>query len=69
MDNDNDFLIKITEGLLELKSFCKNSNEISILINPLKILASLDQPAVRDQAIISLKKLAEGQNKGKFCII
>jgi hypothetical protein len=69
MDNDNDFLIKVTEGLLELKAFCKTSNEISILINPLKILASLDQPAVRDQAIVSLKKLAEGQNKGNPHII
>lgn len=24
MDNDNDFLIKVSEGLLELKSFCVN---------------------------------------------
>ncbi|CAM6000248.1 unnamed protein product [Sphagnum balticum] len=44
MDNDSEFLIKVAEGILELKQFCKNSAEISALINPLKILASLDQP-------------------------
>ena len=64
MDNDNDFLIKVCEGLLELKSFCNNNKELSILIHPLKILSSLDQPAVRDQAINCLKKLAEGTDKG-----
>jgi hypothetical protein len=63
MDNDSEFLIKVAEGILELKQFCKNSAEISALINPLKILASLDQPPVRDQAIACLKKLAIAQNK------
>ena len=47
MDNDIDFLIKVCEGILELKQFCKNSNELSALIYPLKVLASLDQPPVR----------------------
>jgi serine/threonine-protein phosphatase 2A regulatory subunit A len=63
MDNDNDFLINVADGLLELKSFCNNNKEVSVLINPLKILASLDQPAVRDQAISCLKKLAEDSDK------
>jgi serine/threonine-protein phosphatase 2A regulatory subunit A len=63
MDNDNEFLIKMSEGVLELKQLCKNSNELSALISPLKILASLDQPPVRDQAITCLKKLAIGQSK------
>lgn len=66
MDNDNDFLIKVCEGLLDLKSFCTNNKEISILIHPLKILSSLDQPAVRDKAINCLKKLAEGQDNSFY---
>jgi serine/threonine-protein phosphatase 2A regulatory subunit A len=66
MDNDNDFLIKVCEGLLELKSFCENNKEVSILIHPLKILASLDQPSVRDKAINCLKKLAEQQDKSFY---
>lgn len=66
MDNDNDFLIKVCEGLLELKSFCTDNKEVSILIHPLKILASLDQPSVRDKAIDCLKKLAEQQDKSFY---
>jgi hypothetical protein len=66
MDNDNEFLIKVCEGILELKQFCKNSVELSALIYPLRILASLDQPPVRDQAIACLKKLAVGQTKGQI---
>jgi len=34
-----------------------------VLIHPLKILASLDQPPVRDKAVYCLKKLAESQDK------
>lgn len=64
MDNENDFLVKVTEGLVELKQFCKTPTEVAILINPLQILASLDQPAVRDQAIVSFKKLCAGEGKG-----
>ena len=66
MDNDNDFLIKVCEGLLELKSFCNNNKELAILIHPFKILASLDQPSVRDKAINCLKKLAEQQDKSFY---
>jgi len=62
MDNETDFLVKIAEGLLELKEHCRSAEESYILIPPLKILASLDQPAVRDRAVLSLQKLAEGQN-------
>lgn len=64
MDNDNEFLIKICEGILDLKQYCKNSAELSALIYPLRVLASLDQPPVRDQAINCLKKLSVGQTKG-----
>lgn len=65
MDNDNDFLIKVCEGILDLKRYCSNSNELSALIYPLRVLASLDQPPVRDKAVTCLKKLAEGQSKGR----
>jgi hypothetical protein len=64
MDNDNEFLIKVCEGILDLKQYCKNANELSSLIYPLRVLGSLDQPPVRDQAINCLKKLAVGQSKG-----
>jgi hypothetical protein len=63
MDNDNDFLIKLCEGILDLKQFCKTPEELSALIYPLRVLASLDQPPVRDQATACLKKLAVGQNR------
>lgn len=63
MDNDNEFLIKICEGILELKQFCRSPEELSALIYPLRVLASLDQPPVRDQATNCLKKLAVGQTK------
>jgi serine/threonine-protein phosphatase 2A regulatory subunit A len=33
------------------------------LIPPLKILAALDQPVVREKAVVSLQQLCEGQNK------
>lgn len=66
MDNDNEFLIKVCEGILELKRLCSNSAEISSLIYPLRVLASLDQPPVRDKAVSCLKKLAEGQSKCSF---
>lgn len=64
MDNDNEFLIKVCEGILELKQFCKNPKELSALIYPLKVLASLDQPPVREQATNCLKKLVTGQMRG-----
>lgn len=63
MDNDNEFLIKVCEGILDLKQFCKTADELSALIYPLRVLASLDQPPVRDQATACLKKLAVGQGK------
>lgn len=69
MDNENEFLIKVCEGILELKKYCSNPEEISSLIYPLRVLASLDQPPVRDKAVSCLKKLAEGQNKGIHCLI
>ena len=46
MDNENEFLIKIAEGFFELKPYCKDYDECYILLPPLKILASLDQPSV-----------------------
>jgi hypothetical protein len=58
MDNDNEFLIKVCEGILDLKRYCSTIAELSALIYPLRVLASLDQPPVRDQAIGCLKKLA-----------
>ena len=69
MDNDNEFLIKVCEGVLELKQFCKTPAELSAIIYPLRVLASLDQPPVRDQAVACLKKLPVGQNKCKFKFI
>lgn len=65
MDNENDFLVKVCEGILDLKRFCNTQEEISALIYPLRVLASLDQPPVRDKAVTCLKHLAEGLNKGK----
>ena len=64
MDNDNDFLTKVAEGILELKRSCSSPLEIAALIYPLRVLASLDQPPVRDKAVNCLKLLAEEQNKG-----
>ena len=58
MDNENDFLVKVCEGILDLKKFCSTSEEISALIYPLRVLASLDQPPVRDKAVVCLKQLA-----------
>ena len=55
MDNDNDFLTKVAEGILELKRNCSTSAEIAALIYPLRVLASLDQPPVRDKAVSCLK--------------
>lgn len=58
MDNDNDFLVKVAEQLLDLKPLCRDISETHILIPPLKILAALDQPVVRERAVVSLQKLA-----------
>ncbi len=63
MDNENDFLLKIAESILELTSICKGIDQLSILILPLKILAMLDQPAVRERSINALKALSSGVNK------
>jgi hypothetical protein len=52
----------MAEGLLELKGCCKSIDESYILIPPLKILASLDQPLVREKAVEALKQLATDQN-------
>ena len=59
MDNDNDFLLKVADGLLELKNCTKGPDEIANLIYPLRVLASLDQPPVRDRAVTCLKQLAQ----------
>ena len=64
MDNDNDFLTKVAEGVLELKRNCSSPSELAALIYPLRVLASLDQPPVRDKAVSCLKQLADGQNRG-----
>ena len=60
MDNENEFLIKIAEGLHQLKIYCKEPSQSFILIPPLKILASLDQPSVREKAVESILKISEG---------
>ena len=59
MDNENEFLIKIAEGLQELKSFCKEPSQCYILLPPLRILASLDQPSVREKAVESILNMSE----------
>ena len=64
MDNENEFLIKIAEGFFELKPYCKDYDECYILLPPLKILASLDQPSVREKAIESIQKLINGLDQG-----
>lgn len=69
MDNDNDFLIKVCEGVLDLKRYSNTPTEISTLIYPLRVLAALDQPPVRDKSVECLKKLSEGQSKGMSCPI
>ena len=66
MDNDNEFLMKVAEQLLELRECCSDPSECYILIPPLKILAALDQPTVREKAVGSLQKLAERQSKAFF---
>lgn len=65
MDNDNDFLLKVADGILELKKYTNGPEEVSNLIYPLRVLASLDQPPVRDRAVTCLKQLAQEQ---KDCI-
>lgn len=69
MDNDNEFLINVCKGILELKQYCKTPLELSTLIYPLRVLASLDQPPVRDEAVKRLKELPHGQNKGYSGVI
>lgn len=39
------------------------------MIPPLKILASLDQPSVREKAVESILKICEGAGKGKRKVI
>ena len=56
--------MQVCEGILELKRHCSNTTELSALIYPLRVLASLDQPPVRDRAVACLRKLGEGQSKG-----
>jgi serine/threonine-protein phosphatase 2A regulatory subunit A len=63
MDNNNDFLIKVDEQLLEMKPLCHDISETYILIPPLKILPVPDQPVVREKAVVLLQELCDGQSK------
>jgi serine/threonine-protein phosphatase 2A regulatory subunit A len=63
-DNEDEFLIKLANEILNLKKFVGGKDKQHILIAPLEILSSMEESLVREKAVQCLIALTEGQNEG-----
>jgi len=68
-DNEDEFLIKLSDQLIHLKEKIGGKEYAQILVAPLEILSSMEESLVREKAIEALICLAEDQDQGKKAFI
>jgi hypothetical protein len=66
-DNDDDFLIVLAGQVRALEKLIQK-NEAHILLAPLEIIASMEDPAVRQKSIECLTDFLADKNLGAFLI-
>lgn len=64
-DNEDEFLIKLAQELIHLKGLVGGNTKVQLLIAPLEILSSMEEPLVREKAVEALIYLSEGMNERK----
>lgn len=63
-DNDDEFLVRLAQEILGLREcVCER---VHVLVAPLEILSSMEEPIVREKAVGCLTALAEGQERAFF---
>lgn len=64
LDNEDEFLIQLAEQILGLKTKIGGTEHSHLLIAPLEILSSMEEPAVREKAVNCLVSLSDNQPPG-----
>lgn len=62
-DNEDEFLIKLAEQIVELKYYVGNDDDISLLLTPLEFISSIEEPKIRETAVKSIHDLVHDQNE------
>ncbi|KAM3131083.1 hypothetical protein pb186bvf_016781 [Paramecium bursaria] len=65
-DNEDEFLIKLAQEILNLKKYIGGNLKAHLLIAPLEILSSMEEALVREKAVEILSQLAQGQTEQFF---
>ena len=65
-DNEDEFLIKLSDQLMLLKNKIGGKQFAQVLVAPLEILSSMEEVTVREKAIEALISLSEDQDDGKI---
>ncbi len=59
LDNEDEFLIRLSEELLKLNNFIDGKEYSHILISPLDLLSSMEESSVREKAVECLLSIAK----------
>lgn len=65
-DNEDEFLIKLAEQIVELKHHVGSSDDIALLLTPLEFISSIEEPKIRDTSVKSIQNLVHDQNSAFF---
>ena len=50
-DNEDEFLILLSQQIVNLKKFIGKLSRVDILLAPLEFMATIDEPEVRESAV------------------
>lgn len=64
-DNEDEFLIQLTEQLGQLASLLDQA-DVYHLLSLFEILVSMEEPSIRDKAIAKIKAISQGQDGAYF---
>ena len=65
-DNEDEFLIKLAEQIVELKHYIVKGDDISLLLTPLEFISSIEEPKIRETAVKSIQDLVCDQSEEFF---
>lgn len=60
-DNEDDFLIKLADQIVQLKDMVGGQQHVHLLLTPLEFIASIEEPKIREAAVKAVIQLVEPQ--------
>ena len=64
-DNEDEFLIKLTEEIAKIATIL-GIEDSAQLLGPLEIMASMEEPTIREKAVETLKAISKNQTQQFF---